>query len=84
MTGELLLVAVMLGLPAVLITGIVVAALSAARRRQAPRPADVPDLAVRKAWATAWQAHIRIAQLEGRIRALEHQSERLTRRDGAA
>ena len=83
MTGELLLVACLLGMPAVLITGIVVAALSAARRRQVSRPAGGPDLAARQAWAATWQAHVRIAQLEDRVRALEH-GERPTRRDGAA
>ena len=84
MTGELLLLAFTLGLPAVLITGIVVAVLSATRRRQASRPAGGPDLAVGRAWAAAWQAHVRIAQLEHRVRVLEHQGQGPTRRDGAA
>jgi hypothetical protein len=43
-----------------------------------------PDQTARQAWASAWQAHVRLAQLEGRVRKLERRDSTLGERGGAA
>jgi hypothetical protein len=84
-TADLLLFSLLLfGLPIVVITLIVVAAMTAARRRKPSLPVALPDQMTRQAWASAWQVHVRLAQLEGRVRELERRDSTLGERGGAA
>jgi hypothetical protein len=87
-TGDLLLFCLVLfSVPVVLICGIVLAAMAAAGRGKPAAPTPSPDNAVRQEWTAAWHAHIRLAQLEGRVREMEQrhrQGDRAANRDGAA
>ena len=79
MTDLLALLAV-LGVPAALVTLIVLAALTTNRRRDQARPqhgyglpatTGLADPAARLAWTTAYMAHVRLARLDHRVHALE-------------
>jgi hypothetical protein len=75
MTDVLVSLLALLGVPAALVTLIVLAALTVTRRRtsrQAPAWTGQPeDQAARQAWAAAYTANVRIARLEARVRDLE-------------
>ena len=78
---DLLAFLALLGVPAALVTLIVLAALTASRRRTRrhavpahgfPASSGLADPAARQAWTTAYLAHVRLARLESRVRDLEH------------
>jgi hypothetical protein len=73
MTDILLSLLALLGVPAALVTLVVLAALTVTRRHtlQPPGATASSDPAARQAWAAAYTAHIRIARLEARVRQLE-------------
>jgi hypothetical protein len=80
---ELLALLAVLGVPAALVTLVVLAALTASRSRsRTPRrhgdglraAAGPADPAARQAWMTAYMAHVRLARLEHRVHALEAHS----------
>jgi hypothetical protein len=87
-TDTLLALAALFGVPAALVTLIVLAALTVTRWRQhsyhPARPAPTRNggaeagehggLSARHAWSAAHMAHARITQLEQRIRQLEARS----------
>jgi len=76
MTDVLVSLLTLLGVPAALVTLIVLAALTAARHctsHQAPGwTGQHDDAAARQSWAATYTAHIRLARLEERVRDLEH------------
>jgi hypothetical protein len=80
MTDTLLALAALLGVPAALVTLIVVAALTVTRRREhagraptqpSPPSGGAAEPVARHAWTAAHLANARIAQLEARVRQLE-------------
>ena len=76
---DLLGLLALVGVPAALVTLIVLAALTVSRRRtgsHTPAPgypvsAGLADPTARQAWATAYMAHARLTRLEQRVHALE-------------
>jgi hypothetical protein len=82
MTEALLSLLVLLGVPAALVTLIVLAALTVTRRRTTQPPGRPDDPAARQAWAAAYTAHVRLARLEARVRDLERHARHSTAATG--
>jgi hypothetical protein len=85
-TGDLLLLVLLVGVPAAVITAVLVVCLAAEPRRHWSPPVGrgLVDGTGRQALVSAWQAHVRIAALEDRIRHLEQHTGADQHRGGAA